>query len=206
MIKKDGKNLIMTAKPSNVIIAELKNREACRNYRNCISGGFQYQNKANCILINNGKVYGNLSAHGWLGFPDTVLIGYKSGVVGVKKSISLFEEEIKQIDWAISGMGLLSEYAPAVEGYARNKVNGKIYDYSDVLRKTNHTAIGVKDGEIYGLYLANMTGQQVNKYCEKLGLSMAVLLDGGHIAAVNSDIYKANSTQKQHNIIQFVQE
>lgn len=206
MIKKDGKNLIMTASPNNVIIAELKNKEACFNYRNCISGSFQYQNKANCILINNGIVHNNLSAHGWLGFPDTVLIGLKSGGVVCKKAISLSNNELSQIDWAISGMGLLNDYAPAVEGYARNRINGKTYDYSDVLRKTNHTAIGVKDGEVYGLYLANMTGSQVNEYCKKLGLEKAIMLDGGHIASVNSDIYKANSKQKQHNIIQFAQE
>ena len=95
-------------------------------------------------------------------------------------------------------------YEPAKEGYARFRKNGKTYNYSDVLRKTNHTAIGVKDGEVYGLYLANVTGAQVNAYCKKIGLDMAVMLDGGHVAAINSDIGKANAYQKQHNIIQFV--
>ena len=88
MIIRDGKNVILSAKPENVIVAELKNGAACKNYRNCISGTFQYQNKANAILISNGRVISNLSAHGWIGFPDSVILEFPSlfGTVRTVKS------------------------------------------------------------------------------------------------------------------------
>lgn len=49
-----------------------------------------------------------------------------------------------------------------------------------------------------------MTGDEVNAYCKKQGLQYAVMLDGGHVAAVNCEIGQANTKQKQSNIIQFV--
>ena len=201
---KDGKNAILSTSVNNIIIAELKNKEACKNYTNCISGTFHYNNAANAIIVNAGKVINNLSAHGWLGFPDSVLIAYTDGTVAVERHISIPQDKLTKVKWAISGMGLLGMYDPAAEGYARFKKNGKTYDYSDVLRKTNHTAIGVKDGIVYGFYLSNMTGAQVNDYVKAKGMDIAIMLDGGHIAAINSDDYDVNVNQTQHNIIQFV--
>ncbi len=203
-IKKDGSNMILSAAPDKVIFAELKNKQACKDYANCISGVFQYQNEANAILAYNGKVIGSYSAHGWLGYPDSCLICYKDGGFAVKRWIAIPSVELNNIRWAISGVGLLDMYNPAEEGYARFQKNGKTYDYSDVLRRTNHTAIGVKDGQAYGLYLANMTGAEVNAYCKKQGMQYAIMLDGGHIAAVNCSLGQKNASQKQHNIIQFV--
>lgn len=203
MIQKDGNNIILSAEPNKVIIDEVKNQKACKNYANCISGTFQYQNEANAILTYNGKVIGSYSAHGWLGYPDSCLICYKNGSFAVKRCIMLTPAEMNTIRWAISGVGLLDMYDPAAEGYARFQKNGKTYDYSDVLRRTNHTAIGVKDGQVYGLYLSNMTGAEVNAYCKKHGLQYAIMLDGGHIAAVNCSLGQRNASQKQHNIIQF---
>ena len=204
MIIRDGKNVILSAKPENVIVAELKNTAACKNYRNCISGTFQYQNKANGILISNGRVINNMSAHGWLGYPDSVIFCSNDGKISIERLVGFSEKRLSEIKWAISGCGLLGNYNPAAEGYAKFTQRGKTYDYSDVLRKTNHTALGVKDGEVYGFYLANMTGAEVNEYLKKQGMHFGILLDGGHIAAVNCDGYSANASQKQHNIVQFV--
>lgn len=205
MLKKDGNKVILTADPGKVILAELKNKEACQNYSNCISGAFQYNNVANAILVYGSNVISNLSAHGWLGFPDTCLIYYKDGMFAVKRIMSIPADELKKVQWAISGVGLLSMWAPEKEGYCKIKKDGKTYDYSDVLRRTHHTAIGVKDGIAYGFYLPNMTGAEVNAYMKEQDMDFAVMLDGGHIAAVNSSVAKHNANQKQHNIIQFVQ-
>ena len=202
-IEKDSSNIILSAAPDKVIFAELKNKEACKNYANCISGTFQYHNKANAILICGGKVISNLSAHGWLGYPDTCLIYYKDGTLAVKRLVSIPAAELQQVQWAISGVGLLDMHNPSKEGYVRFQRNGKTYDYSDVLRRTNHTAIGVKSGKVYGFYLSSMTGAEVNAYCKKQGLQHAIMLDGGHIAAVNCSLGQRNASQKQHNIIQF---
>ena len=205
MIIRDGKNVMLSAKPENVIVAELANSGACKNYRNCISGTFQYQNKANGILVSNGRVINNLSAHGWLGFPDSVILYLADGTIAIDRVIGIPEEKLSQVKWAISGMGLLHNYNPAVEGYGKFVQGGKTYDYSDVLRKTCHTALGVKDGMVYGFYLDNMTGAQVNAYLKEFGCQFGIMMDGGHIASVNCDEYSANASQKQHNIIQFVQ-
>lgn len=205
MVQKDGNNIILSAAPGKVIFVELVNKQACKNYANSISGTFQYQNKANAILIYGGKVISNLSAHGWLGYPDTCLIYYKDGTLAVKRLVSIPAAELQQVEWAISGVGLLDMYAPAKEGYAKFKKNGKTYNYSDVLRRTNHTAIGVKSGKVYGFYLSNMTGAEVNAYVKAQDMDFAIMLDGGHIAAVNCSQAQKNVSQKQHNIIQFVQ-
>ena len=204
MIIRDGKNVILSAKPENVIVAELKNGAACKNYRNCISGTFQYQNKANAILVSNGRVISNVSAHGWIGFPDSVILCLTDGTIAIDRVIGIPEEILPQVKWAISGMGLLHNYNPAVEGYGKFVQGGKTYDYSDVLRRTHHTALGVKDAKVYGFYLANMTGAEVNAYLKEQGMEFGIMLDGGHIAAVNCDEYSANASQKQHNIVQFV--
>lgn len=205
MIIRDGKNVMLSAKPENVIVAELKNTAACKNYSNCISGTFQYQNKANAILISNGRVISNTSAHGWLGFQDSVIMCLTDGTIAIDRLIGIPDEKLSQVKWAISGMGLLDNYNPAIEGYAKFTQGGKTYDYSDVLRRTHHTALGVKDAKVYGFYLANMTADEVNAYMKKEGMEFAIMMDGGHVASVNCDIYSANASQKQHNIIQFVQ-
>lgn len=205
MVQKDGNNVILSANPGEVIIAELKNKQACKNYANCISGTFQYQNAANAILVYGGKVISNLSAHGWLGYPDTCLIYYKDGAFAVKRLVSIPAAELQRVEWAISGVGLLDMYAPTAEGYCKIRKNGKTYNYSDVLRRTNHTAIGVKSGKVYGFYLSNMTGAEVNAYMKKQDMDFAIMLDGGHIAAVNCTRAQKNASQKQHNILQFVQ-
>ncbi|GEM_PF-3364588 len=205
-IKKDGNNIILSAEPNKVIFADLKNKQACKNYANCISGTFQYTDKVCSILVAGGKVINNSAAHAWLGYPDSCLIYYKAGNFTVKRLTAISAAELPKVQWAISGVGLLDKYNPAVEGYARFNQGGKTYDYSDVLRKTNHTVIGVKSGQVYGLYLVNMNGVEVNEYCKKQGLQYAVMLDGGHVAAVNSDVGQVNGSQKQSNIIQFVQE
>ncbi|MBQ5615445.1 MAG: lysozyme, partial [Peptococcaceae bacterium] len=205
MIIRDGKNVILSAKPENVIVAELKNTAACKNYRNCISGTFSYENKANAILISNGRVISNLSAHGWLGYPDSVIFASNDGGIAIDRLVGFSEERLSQVKWAVSGMGLLDNYNPSAEGYAKFTQRGNTYDYSDVLRKTNHTAIGVKGGMVYGFYLSNMTGAEVNAYVKAQGMEFAIMLDGGHIAAVNCDECSANASQKQHNILQFLQ-
>lgn len=204
MIVRDGKNVMLSATANNVIVAELKNGASCKNYRNCISGTFQYQNKANAIIVSNGRVVNNYSAHAWLGFPDSVIIAYNDGKIEIDRLMSIPEDKLSKVKWAISGMGLLDNYNPAVEGYSKFTQGGKKYDYSDVLRKTCHTALGVKDNKVYGFYLNNMTGSQVNDYLKNQGMQFGIMLDGGHIAAVNCDDYSANASQKQHNIVQFV--
>lgn len=77
--------------------------------------------------------------------------------------------------------------------------------YSDVLRKTNHTVLGYKGGLLYGVYCRSMTAQQVNAFCrDKLKLEYAVMLDGGHVAAINGACNKINTQTRQFYAVRFL--
>lgn len=205
MIYKDGV-LKIGAKPENVLVALLKNESSTQNYRNCISGSFQWQNQANCIIGGWGKMHNNLSAHGWLGRPDTVIWCDKSYHMHIGNYTCLPTDVIQHMLWCISGMGLGNYYNPTEQGYARFFQGGKYYNYSDVCRKTNHTALAFLDeGYVYGFYFKNKTAKQINQFMLDNRLNNSILLDGGHVASCNTDVYKTNVKQKQHNIIQFVQ-
>ena len=95
------------------------------------------------------------------------------------------------------GLGLLDRYDPAAEGFTGV--------YSDVLRKTNHTVLGCKGGLLYGVYCKSMTAQQVNAFCrDKLKLTRAVMLDGGHVAAINGACNKINKQTRQFYAVRFL--
>lgn len=180
-----------------------------RNYANTISGSFTYPagDKPCSILINGGKDVYSYACHAWLGFPETVIYRYKGGKFGIGKFKNTTEIPNRaDVLWAVGGMGLLNMYNPKEEGFARFTKNGKTYDYSDVLRRTNHTVLGIKDNQCYLIYVANKTGAEVNSYCKAIGLDMAIMLDGGHIAAINgSESYaKINTSTKQGYAIQAI--
>jgi hypothetical protein len=49
-----------------------------------------------------------------------------------------------------------------------------------------------------------MNGEEVNAHVRKLGLRAAIMLDGGHMAAINCPAATKNLYQKQSYIIQGV--
>ena len=59
---------------------------------------------------------------------------------------------------------------------------------------------------VYLIYCAGMTGRKVDEHCRKLGLELAVMLDGGHVAAINGaeSFAKINTGQVQYYMIQGV--
>lgn len=163
---------------------------------NAISGSFSYQSKPCSVLVSNGKTICGSACHAWLGQPESVLYRLTNGTVGIKRCLSAAELP-SNVRWAVGGVGLLSNYSPATEGF--------VGAYSDVLRKTNHTVIGYKRGMMYGVYCKDMTAAQVNALCrDKMKFEMAVMLDGGHVAAINGAVNKINVTQKQYYAIKAV--
>ena len=180
-----------------VIIARDLTPAAVKNplsaFANAISGSFSYQGKPCSILISNGKVIHSDSCHCWLNFPESVLYRKYDGTMAIKRVYTTAELP-SNIKWAIGGMGLLSCYDPAREGFTGS--------YSDVLRKTNHTIVGYKGHHVYLCYCKNMSAEQVNNYAKKLGLEDAVMLDGGHVAAINSESTQINVSQTQYYIVQ----
>lgn len=166
-----------------------------KSYANAISGSFSYQRRPCSILVSHGKVVCGYSCHAHLRKPETVLYRLDSGAFGSQKA--RYATELPQaIRWAVGGVGLLDAWDPAGEGFAGA--------YADVLRRTAHTWLGVKRGLIYLGYCADMTGAQVSAYVRKLGMEQAIMLDGGHVAAIHGADVRRNAGQRQFYIIQAI--
>lgn len=161
--------------------------------KNAISGSFSWQGQPCSILVRGGKVVRNWSCH--YPRPESVLYKIPGGAVRIARVSSA--AALGGVVWAVGGMGLLGNYNPAAEGFTGA--------YSDVLRKTNHTVLGYKGGLLYGVYCKAMTAQQVNAFCrDKLKLTSAVMLDGGHVAAINGACNKINTQTRQFYAVRFL--
>ena len=160
---------------------------------NSISGSFSWQGAPCSILVRGGKVVRNWSCH--YPRPESVLYKIPGGAVRIARVSSA--AALGGVVWAVGGMGLLGNYNPAAEGFAGV--------FSDVLRKTNHTVLGYKGGMLYGVYCKNMTAQQVNAFVRgKLKLEYAVMLDGGHVAAIHAAVSRINTNQRQYYAVRFL--
>ena len=163
-----------------------------------ISGSFSWAGRPCSILVQGGKVVCGTSCH-YPNAPESVLYRTKDGAIGIARTKSITDGALplSEIVWAVGGMGLLGNYSPATEGFTGA--------YSDVLRKTNHTALGYKGGMLYGVYCRSMTASQVNAFCrDKLKLEKAIMLDGGHVAAIRGAASRINAGQKQFYAVKFV--
>ena len=160
---------------------------------NSISGSFSWQGAPCSILVRAGRVVRGMSCH--YPRPESVLYKTRDGAVRIARVSSA--AALGDVVWAVGGMGLLGDYNPAAEGFTGA--------YSDVLRKTNHTVLGYKGGMLYGVYCRSMTAQQVNALCrDKLKLEYAVMLDGGHVAAINGACNKINTQTRQFYAVRFL--
>lgn len=170
------------------------NKQTCASFLNCISGTFQYKNVTSSMLCIWGKWKRLSSTHDWLKQPETVIYTTKNGEV--KSQRCLYSSEIKdEVVHAIGGLGL-HNYNPNLEGF--------VGVYADVLRDTYHTAIGHNGKDWIGVY-AKGTGKQIRDIMmNDLKCNFAIMLDGGSIAAINTDTKKANLNQVQNNMIQFI--
>lgn len=170
------------------------NKIGCGAINNCISGTFQYKNVTSSMLCVDGQWKRLSSTHDWLKQPETVIYLNKKGEVKAQRC--LYSSEIKDdVVHAVGGLGL-HNWNPKEEGF--------IGAYADVLRNTYHTAIGHDGISWIGVY-AKGTGEQIRSLMmDKLKCKVAVMLDGGHIASVNTKSKKSNTGQAQNNIIQFI--
>lgn len=160
---------------------------------NSISGSFSWQGAPCSILVRGGRVVRGMSCH--YPMPESVLYKTRDGAVRIARVSSA--AALGDVVWAVGGMGLLGNYNPAAEGFIRA--------FSDVLRKTNHTVLGYKGGMLYGVYCKNMTAQQVNAFVRgKLKLEYAVMLDGGHVAAIHAAVSRINTNQRQYYAVRFL--
>ena len=161
--------------------------------KDAISGSFSWQGQPCSILVRGGKVVRGMSCH--YPRPESVLYKIPGGAVRIARVSSA--AALGDVVWAVGGLGLLDRYAPAAEGF--------VGAYSDVLRKTNHTVLGYKGGMLYGVYCRSMTAQQVNAFVrDKLKLDYAVMLDGGHVAAIHGACNKINTQTRQFYAVRFL--
>lgn len=172
--------------------------KGCKNFKNSLSGSFSYVKKPCSIAVNDGEVLCGSACHAWLGQPESVIYRLEDGRFGIKRCLSVTDLP-SGVRWAVGGMGLGKMYAPKAEGFAGQ--------YADVLRKTNHTALGVKNGLVFLVYCKGMTGAEVNAFCaDKLKLEYAILLDGGHVASIwgEEKFSQINGAQPQYYLVQGV--
>lgn len=173
-------------------------KASVRNYKNSISGSFCDNIKEPVsVMVNDGIAVRGHACHFWEGFPESVLYKTADGKIGIKRVKTI--NELPKLKWAVGGMGLLANYDPAAEGF--------IGKFSDVLRDTDHTVLGEKNGFMYLLYCKSMTAKEINAFCkDKLMLDKAILLDGGHVAAINGEesFARINTAQRQLYLIQGV--
>ena len=172
-------------------------------WNNTISGGFSASKEPCSILIQDGRVKCKYACHYWYGRPESVLYRLTDGTVGIAR-VGTTDELPKDVRWAVGGLGLLDNYDPSAEGFCKLTKDGRTENFSDVLRDTDHTVLGYKEGLFHLIYCKSMTATQVNAYAKKIGLELAVMLDGGHVAAINGsdDFAKINLKQKQYYAIQ----
>ena len=160
---------------------------------NSISGSFSWQGQPCSILVHGGRVVRGMSCH--CPTPESVLYKTRDGRVHMARVSSA--AALGDVVWAVGGLGLLGNYNPAAEGFTGR--------FADVLRKTNHTVLGYKGGLLYGVYCKAMTAQQVNAFVrDKLKLEYAVMLDGGHVAAIHAACSKINTNQRQYYAVRFL--
>lgn len=160
---------------------------------NSISGSFSWQGQPCSILVRGGRAVRDWSCH--YPRPESVLYKTTGGTVRIARVSSV--SALDNVVWAVGGMGLAGNYNPAADGFAGA--------YSDVLRKTNHTVLGYKGGMLYGVYCRSMTAQQVNAFVRgKLKLEYAVMLDGGHVAAIHGACNKINTQTRQFYAVRFL--
>jgi len=162
---------------------------------NSISGSFSWQGQPCSILVRAGRVVRGMSCH--YPRPESVLYKTTGGAVRIARVSSADALTHSGVIWAVGGMGLLGNYNPAAEGFTGA--------FGDVLRRTDHTVLGYKGGMLYGVYCKNMTAQQVNAFVRgKLKLEYAVMLDGGHVAAIHAACSKINTNQRQYYAVRFL--
>ena len=169
--------------------------EPVKSYANTISGSFSYNGAPCSILAAWSKVIRAEACHEHIGKPETVIYRLSNGAFGIQRVKSAAELP-SGITWAVGGMGLLDFYDPSAEGFTGQ--------YADVCRRTTHMFLGLNDGLCVLGYVAGMNGEEVNAHVRKLGLRAAIMLDGGHMAAINCPAAKKNLYQKQFYIIQGV--
>lgn len=175
-------------------------KTSIKGFKNSMAGSFTYpRGETPCsIMINSYHIYHGVACHAHAGAPESVIYRNDKDELNIKR-VYTADELPQNVKWAVGGMGLQSYYDPKGEGFTGA--------YSDVLRKTNHNVLGVKNNKVYGVYFKNLTAEAINDLCvRKFRFDFSILLDGGGKAAINGseNFAKINTSEKQGYAIQFI--
>lgn len=188
-----------TIKDQSVIVANdvipAAVNEPLKNYANAISGSFTSPKKPCSILVAWSKTIRAEACHAHIGYPESVLYRYPDGRFGIGR-FSNASKLPHGIVWAVGGLGIAPWYDPELEGFSG--------EYSDVLRKTDHTFLGVKGDMCFLGLIRDKDAEGVRDFVRSLNLGFAIMLDGGSVAAINCGKHAQNTEQKQYYIIQAV--
>lgn len=156
-----------------------------------INGTFYWHHNGrrftNGILIDDGKIIGESSAHSWKNQPDSIFV---FDDLSAHSGLWASDFNVKN---AISGAGLSPNlYNPREQGY--------IGAYADVWRKTYHNIVGVKDGSVWLMCVYGDKDFLLNIGKE---FDNAILLDGGHAGNITTPSwgYGAKYWKSQNAII-----
>jgi hypothetical protein len=195
-------------------------------FTNCVNGTF-YMLQGNgkthptSILYQNGITYQSVADH-YKHFetPQSVYIIYKNNTVDMKRIKNLSELNLTNVKTVIGGLGLRNtldptfRYSPVTEGFkAGYTLKEGWKDFSDVLRKTNHTILGYNKNtnKIYLLVIQNATMAEVlkiisdNTYGEEYHI--ALKLDSGgstFMDALGKYVFQGQNSRQIHNILRFI--
>lgn len=175
-----------------------------RNFKNCISGSFSWvvndRWQPISVLIQNGKVICPTACHATdINMPESVLWfdGVKHGMDRIKHVNEL--SNLNSIKWAMGGLGLKKDNQ---RKYYNNKVEGFTGPFGDVLRKTSHVIVGFDKNSFIAIVVKNMGINAIRNLVDNMGMTDAIMLDGGHLTAFNFGDYKFNTYTKQRYAIQ----
>lgn len=166
------------------------------NFSNCLIGSFSHPRaeKPGSIMVNNGKIIHDQACHAWAGFPEAVIYRLWDGSFGCGEFKTAYELP-PNVKWAMGGFGLMGLWNPDGQGF--KVINGVDY-LNSVTYRTAHGVLAVKNNKVYGVLCKNMTGKEVNDFCiNKMKFEIAVMGDGGGLAAINGDEAFARMNQHQ---------
>jgi len=196
-----AKVILASPEQFNVDYHPGRNGVKTSNHKFAINGTFyDYATKKVCSLLGDRKgIYGTYAARSWAGYPETVLCydGKR-----VKSKTAFYSTELADMEWFIGGIDLIN-LDPEREGFSRFTKDGKQYNYTDPLRTTYHSCIGVDKYGILHCFTAYGDVNKMARIAKNLLLTHCIMVDGGSPCSFNSPTLKYGHTKTINNLIYF---
>lgn len=200
---------VLPFNPKGKGIGKYKN-SACAGFTNTAAN----PTRPGSILVNSKEVLGANACHGWFGYNESVFYATKDGRIGIKRVKNVYELcnhlriQPKDFIFAIGGCGLINHgdpnwYNPNLEGFKRVKIDGVWRNYRGPILRNDHMVYGIDQwGYAFIALFKDKTPEEIIKILKNMGVTYAVLGDGGGWAAIHGDGVKINPYKPQWNCVQ----